>query len=129
MSDPNIVAGYRRAISIAGIPVQFQRINGQAPYTASIFANVTAVVREYSPDGGEASRTGFGSSHVGAITQGDRMVIVLEDDLNAQRFPLPLKKSDKVIIVSTGQVLTITEVDAFKRAVAGAIELKASGVQ
>ena len=55
------------------------------------------------------------------------MVIVMAGDLASKRFPLPLKKNDKIILES-GEELNVIEVDANKRAVAGAIELKASGV-
>ena len=49
-------------------------------------------------------------------------------DLANARFPLPVRKNDRIIIVDTGDELNVVDVDGFKRAVAGAIERKAAGV-
>lgn len=127
--DPAIVASYRRAIARAGLSaVTFKRITGFAPNTAVVSATVQAVVRDYNPDTTSVAQTGYAATKLGAMTEGDRMIIVMATDLFDARFPLPLKKNDKVVIVETGEELNITVVDASKRAVAGAIELKASGV-
>lgn len=135
MGDPNITAAYGRALAKAGITVTFQRWSGAAPNRNLVAsATVTAVVRDYAPDGAAESQTGMSGSKQGAITQGDRMIIVLASDLAAQRFPLPVLKNDRIQLPSyasgiEGDYLNVTEVDPYKRAAAGAIELKASGVQ
>jgi hypothetical protein len=130
VSDRNVVASYRRAIARAGVAVSFERYAGQPPNRVLAFSsNVSAIVRDYAPDGASVDRTGYGPGRVGAITEGDRMVIVLAADLAAQKFPLPIEKHDKVRRLDNGDLLDITEVDPFKRAIAGAIELKAAGVQ
>src|ERR1051326_1329354 len=107
MLNPNAQAAYQRARDRVGVPVTFQRVNGNAPNTNTVSANVVAVVRDYAPDFREVARTGYGSSSPGAITQGDREVIVLEQDLADQRFPLPVKKNDKIVVVGTGEQLNI----------------------
>jgi hypothetical protein len=130
VSDPNVVASYRRAIGRAGVPVSFERYAGQPPNRVlASSSSVTAIVRDYAPDGAAVDRMGYGPGRVGAITEGDRMVIVLAADLAAQRYPLPIEKHDKVRRLDNGDLLDITEVDPFKRTLAGAIELKAAGVQ
>ena len=54
-------------------------------------------------------------------------------DLAALNFPLPVKKNDRITLFDDAgnevDVLNVTTVDAYKRAAAGAIELKAAGVQ
>jgi hypothetical protein len=127
--DPNAQAAYRRARDKVGIEVTFVRQFGAAPKAKTFSAKVTAVVRNYTPDGASVGRTDSSSSKQGAITQGDREIIVLAEDLATKRFPLPVKKNDKVVLVDTGEQLNIVAVDALKRAMAGAIECKASGVQ
>jgi hypothetical protein len=135
VTDPGIVASYSRALARAGITVTFQRWAGAAPNRQLVAsATVTAVVRDYQPDGSAEARGGSSASKMGAITEGDRIVIVLAGDLAAQHFPLPVLKNDRIQLPSyasgiEGDYLNITEVDPFKRAVGGAIELKASGVQ
>lgn len=134
-TNPAALGGYRRAIAAAGITVTFERWTGAAPNRQKVAsAVVTAVVRDYQPDSTAEARTGMASSKQGAITEGDRFVIVLADDLAAQRFPLPVQKNDRIQLPSyasgiEGDYLNVTQVDPFKRAIAGAIELKASGVQ
>jgi hypothetical protein len=127
-ADPNVVAAYRRGLVKAGVPVTVTRINGFAPNAVTFSAeNITAIVRDYRSDASAVSETGFASAKMGAITQGDRLVIVMADDLAQAGFQLPLKKNDRITL-STGDVLNVTAVDALKRAAAGAIELKAAGV-
>lgn len=127
-ADPAIVAAYRRALQKAGVSVTVTRINGFAPNAVTFSAEkIPAIVRNYTPDGTVVEQTGFAASKVGAISQGDRMVIVMADDLAQAGFPLPLKKNDRIGL-STGDVLNVTEVDALKRAAGGAVECKAAGV-
>jgi hypothetical protein len=116
------VAGYRRALVARGEPVTFVRINGDAPNTESFSASVTAIVMGNSPT---TSIGGFAGDD--AITEGDRKIIVLNDDLAAARFPLPLQKNDKVIV--QGEEMNIERVDPSTRGIAGAWDVIAMGVR
>ena len=126
-SDPAALAGYRRALAKNGVPVTVTRITGFAPNTVPFKANVLAIVRNYVPNSTAVAEEGSSVSKPGAITIGQRMVILLADDLQAKGFPLPLQKND-LITLKSGDPLNVDAVDALKRAAAGAIELKASGV-
>lgn len=130
--DPAINAAYARAFARLGVAVSvtFKRATGFAPGAVTTqTATVMAVVRDYNPDTTSVAQTGYAATKIGAITEGDRVIIVMATDLANAAFPLPLKKNDKIIIVDTGDELNIVDVDAYKRAAAGAIELKAAGVQ
>ncbi len=126
-TSPNAAAGYRRALAKRGIPVTVTRINGVSPNAVTVTAQVSAVVIDYTPDTTTVEQTGYSASKVGALTQGDRLVILMGDDLQAQGFPLPMRKHDRITL-PTQDVLDVVEVDPFKRGVAGAIELKAAGI-
>lgn len=128
MTNRAIVAAYRRAMQKNPVQVRVTRITGVAPNTSLFSVEVTAVVRDYLPDTTIVAQTGYSSAKPGAITQGDRMVILLADDLQALQFPLPVKKHDKIVLLATNDVLDVVDVDANKRAIAGAIEIKAVGV-
>ncbi|MEJ0093403.1 MAG: hypothetical protein WDN46_08190 [Methylocella sp.] len=121
-------AAHRRGIAQRGEEVIFQRISGVAPRTVTFSAVVSAMVANYQPDGQDPARAGYGASQPGSITQGDRQVIVMIEDLAQARFPLPVQKNDNIILSSTGEKLNVTRVDMQKRAFAGAIELGAAGV-
>lgn len=127
--DPTIQAATRRALYRAsgGLQVTFSRITGVAPNATLVSATVTAVVRNYLIDTQEAAQEGFSGSMIGGITQGDRQILVMADDLAAHGYPLPVRKSDE-IAVESGEKMNVTRVDALKRAIAGCIELVASGV-
>lgn len=130
MADPAIKAAYERAFARLGVsvPVTFKRVTGFAPgAVTTLTAAVNAVVREYNPDTTSVAQTGYAATKMGAITEGDRVVIVMAPDLAAAGFPMPLLKNDK-IIMDTGDVLNVVAVDAYKRAAACAIELKAASV-
>ncbi len=130
MSNPQALAGYRRALAVTGQPVIFRRVNGNAPNTQLFDAQVTAIFRAYQPTG----EIGAGARGA-AITEGLREYIVLSDDLAAANFPLPLQKNDKIVpgtivngsFVPGTEQFNITEVDAGTRIYAGAIEGKAVG--
>ena len=132
-SDPAILAAYRRAFARLGVSVQvtFTRNAGIAPNVLSTSVTVSAVVRNYLPDTEAVARTNGSPTKQGAISQGDRILIVMAADLtNANSaFPLPLKKNDKATLVDTGAELNIIAVDPEKRSAAGAIEIRAAGVQ
>lgn len=127
--DATMQAAHANAIALVGVPCTFQRVSGQAPNASTFSVTVTALVRSYTPDMTAQARQGEPATRIGSISQGQRQVIVMAEDLAAKRFPLPLRKNDKIIVVDTGQELTIDQVDSFHRAIAGAIELRASGVQ
>jgi hypothetical protein len=114
----------RRAIYKAsgGAQVTFTRVTGAAPAATTTTATVCALVRGYLPDSSESSREGYGASSLGAITLGERSVLVMVDDLANAGFPLPLAKGDVVLATDTGERLKISRVDPYKRAIAGAIE-------
>jgi hypothetical protein len=121
-------SAYRRSIQRTGELVTFRRISGTAPRTVSFEAEVSANVQSYSPDTVEPSEAGYPSSQLGGITQSDRKVIVIAEDLAAKRFPLPPQKNDKIVLAN-GEVLNVTGVDEHKRQLAGAIELTAAGIK
>ena len=102
--------------------VTFQRVTGAAPNVTIQSATVCALVRNYLPDGGAASQQGYAASQLGAVTVGERSFLVMASDLAAAGFPLPLQKGDNLLPADTGEKLTLTRVDAYKRAIAGAIE-------
>jgi hypothetical protein len=126
MIDTNALEGYRRAIARRGESVTFQRITGQAPNVTVLpaggGATVQAIVTHYQP----TSPIG-GFAGPDAITEGDRSIIVLSDDLTAAGFPLPLQKNDKVVV--QGELMNIERVDPSTRGIAGAWELVALGVR
>lgn len=134
MVDQNALAGYRRALARAGgQTITFRRVSGQAPNVATFDATVTAIFRDYVPT------TPVGAStRNAAITEGLHEFIVLECDLVDARFPVPLRKNDRILLgyddgswsgfPEPGVLFNITEVDYGKRIFAGAIEGRAVGV-
>lgn len=127
MIDPSAEAFTREGIALRGVAVTFQRISGTAPRTFKFSADVVASIESASPDTEEVARTGYSARSPGAISQNDRNVIVMACDLKAARFPLPLRKGDKLIVKSTADRFTVARVDALKRAFSGAIELVVTG--
>lgn len=120
--DTTMQAAHRRAVVRTGELVTIQRLSGTAPRAVTFSASVYANVQGYTPDTSEVSQTGFGASQPGAITQNQRRVILVADDLASAHFPLPVKKNDRVILAD-GTKANVVMVDAHKRQVAGAIEL------
>lgn len=125
LSKPSYVAAYRKALQRNGQPVTFVRDAGVAPGISQVSATVQAHVMNYVPDTNVVGRTDFGQ-RLGTITQGDRKIIVLADDLSAAGFPIPLRKHDKAVV--QGETLDIIEVDDNTRMLAGAYELVVAGV-
>jgi hypothetical protein len=128
MIDGSAEAFTRLGIQLVGIPVRFERVTGYAPNVVITSATVTAKVMKYALDTVTVSETGYTASKPGAIRQGDREVLVMAADLAAEGFPLPVLKSDRIVL-ATGDTLLIIAVDANKRAMAGCIEIDAAGVQ
>mgnify|MGYP001170202292 CR=1 FL=1 len=120
MTNANALAGYRRALAARGEPVTVRRINGDAASTAIFDANVIGIVMDYLP------KPPVGTDKPeGAITLGARNVVVLNDDLQNARFPLPITKNDKVVV--RGEELNIMSVDPSKRGAADAWDIVAMG--
>ena len=120
-------AAHRRALQRTGELVTVRRVSGTAPRTVSFSVEVYANVQSYAPDTVEPSQTGYSASQLGGITQNDRKVIIVAQDLSDARFPLPVLKNDKIVLAN-GEVLNVTGVDEHKRSLAGAIELTAAGI-
>jgi len=121
-------SAYRRAIQRTGELVTVRRISGTAPRTVSFSVEVYANVQTYAPETTEPSEAGYSASQLGGITQNDRKVIIVAQDLSDARFPLPVQKNDKIVLAN-GDVLNVTGVDEHKRQLAGAIELTAAGIK
>jgi hypothetical protein len=126
---PSAVAAYRRAIAARGEDIVVERISGQSPNTVSFTASVQGIVMDATPDTLAPRRTGIPSGDPGGMMQTDRMVILIASDLAEKRFPLPLRKNDRITLSSTGEKTNITAVDAGKRRLAGAIEAKVAGIR
>lgn len=127
---PTWQAQHRKWIAQLGTLVTIKRITGIAPNTVTTpaaGATITAIVRNYLPDGLASSETGYAGGKIGGISEGNRQIIFMADELLAKGFPLPLQKNDRVILQGTGEVLSISRVDIFKRAVAGCVEAYAAG--
>jgi hypothetical protein len=120
--DPSMLGAYRRAMKRRGVAIVMRRVSGDAPNASTFDAPVIVILTAYQPE-----QDVMAVKPEGGISQGLRSVIVLQDDLQDQRFPLPVQKNDKVVL-DTGEVLNVTEVDPYKRALASAIELKVEGV-
>lgn len=127
--DSAIQEATRRALYRASgaLQVTFTRVTGIAPNANTTAATVTAVVRDYTIDTQEMGQEGMKPSDIGAITQGDREVLVMADDLVSAGFPMPLQKGD-LIAAETSEKMHIVRIDALKRGVAGCIEIVAAGV-
>jgi hypothetical protein len=124
--NPSGQQAYRRTLAQLGQPVTIIRNVGVAPNVTQISATVQAIVKGYQPDGASVGRTQFSESRMGAITQGDRHILLLVDDLARADFPVPVVKNDKALV--QGELLNITAVDPNTRYAVGAIDLVATGV-
>lgn len=121
-------AAHRRWIQRTGELVTIRRISGTAPRTVSFSVEVYANIQTYAPDSVQPSEAGYSPSQLGGITQNDRKLIIVAQDLANARFPLPVQKNDKIVLAN-GDVLNVTGVDEHKRQLAGAIELTAAGIK
>ncbi|MGD9880458.1 MAG: hypothetical protein AB7F22_10615 [Reyranella sp.] len=117
MTPATVKASYRRAIDQAGEPLTVRRYTGAGASRPRVDVSVRGRVVDYRPD-----------ELVGTIQQGDRMIILLVEDLVAAQFPMPLRKGDKIVV--RGRELNIEDPDDNTRRVAGvliAYELRARG--
>jgi hypothetical protein len=129
MTDVSSVSAYREAMAVAGVPITLQRVSGYAPnVTVTSAVSLNAIVRNVQPDTTSTAESGLSASQPGAITQADRLIIVLADDLAAANFPVPVDRGDQIVLPDSAEVLNVLRVDAYKRRIAGAIEIFAAGV-
>ena len=128
MIDPSAQAFTAAGIERSGVAVTFQRLSGFTPNVFTFSADVKAIVSMDRDDGQEVGQTGYSSRKPGTITQDSRDLIVMASALVAARFPLPLRKHDRVILAMTGEKFSVIHVNAYKRALSGAIELTIVGV-
>lgn len=122
---------HRSWIKQVGLSVVFERITGVAPNAIVIpvgGASVTAIVRDYKPNGIASSEAGYRAGQPGALPQGEREILVMADELAAAGFPVPLRKNDRITVALTGEILTLSRVDQTKRLIANCYEAYASGV-
>jgi hypothetical protein len=134
--DPAIQASYKEAIARRGRQVKFRRVTGDAPNVVKTDATVKSIVMSDAPDPLSSMRAGYSDRETGALTQDMRKLIVMVDDLTAQGFPLPLRENDLLFLdpvtapaTNDGRRMSIAHVDPDTRALAGAIEVIATGVQ
>lgn len=131
MSDAAALSTYRRAIARRGREVTFRRISGEAPNTSTFEATVRALVQTYAAAPPLAAFAGEGE-----VSKGERRIIVLDEDLAAKHFPLPLAKNDKAFVDGIAREdgrarpieLNIMSADAWTREIAGATVCQAAGV-
>jgi hypothetical protein len=129
VSDPAATAFMRTAIHTTGVPVTMQRVFGYAPAPVWTFsADLTARVAKVAANRAAPARDGLSATAPGALTQDDRTVRLMADELAAERFPLPVAKGDKIILAAGGEAFEVSEVDDYTFAFAGAIELTVTGV-
>jgi hypothetical protein len=137
------LSGYRRAMAVRGRWVILRRVSGDAPNLARFDALVEAIITGYQskPDVMSVPREG-------GITEGARQVLVIEADLAAAHWPLPVGKNDKVVLLGPAatapgqpqatlpdgtpvyeiESLNVISADPYTRAIAGAVEIAAEGI-
>ena len=128
MIDRSARAFWKQAIDTVGVPILLTRVIGYAPTTQTFSVNLRAKVALATPDGSAASQQGLGASGAGAVTENDRTVVVMAQELFRSRFPLPVQKGDLVTLPETSEQFTVTLVDPYLMALAGAIKLTIAGV-
>jgi hypothetical protein len=128
MFNPSAAALLEQAIERVGTTIQIQRKFGQPPSATTFTVIIPAIVQNAQPDGNAEAQAGLAASQMGAISQNDRLVILMATALQLARFPLPVQKGDVVILPLTGDTFSVTKIDPYKRDMAGAIELTISGV-
>jgi hypothetical protein len=127
--NPRIKASHKRAIARRGVPVKFRRVVGSPPNAVPVEATVKAVIQRMTPDTRADARLGFADTQPGSFTQHMRNVLVMADDLTAQGFPLPVREGDDLFVINSETKLSVSQVDTETRAIAGAIEIIATGVK
>ncbi|SHF02448.1 hypothetical protein SAMN02745157_1463 [Kaistia soli DSM 19436] len=116
MTPETALAMYRRQIDKHGEPVALRRVNRRPDPDADLPIRAR-VLSQAKPD-----------DLVNAVSQSNRVIVMLAADIEASDWPGPPLKGDKVIL--RGRALTITAVDDDKRRIAGvliAYEITAGG--
>lgn len=116
MTPADAAASYRRQIEKHGEPITLRRVLLRPTPDADL-AVKARVLRQGKPD--DLANT---------VSQSDRVIVVMAEDIAASEWPGPPVKGDKIFL--RGRALTITAVDDDKRRVAGvliAYELTANG--
>lgn len=108
MTPAQMKASYRRMMDMVGEDITLRRYTASGSNPAKTDKTVRARVTGYAPD-----------ELVGGITQGDRRIIVLSEDVAAQSFPEPILRSDKVVV--RGKELAIVVIDDNTRRLAGTL--------
>jgi len=128
VTDPSIVSAYRNAFARRAVPVVVERIIGFGASQTVIAATVPGVVQGNTVSTSASARTDYAATEPGAISQGDREVLLLADDLEREAFPLPLAKNDRITLPGSSERLSISRLDPHTRALAGAIICIVTGV-
>lgn len=107
--------------------MKFRRVAGAPPNATKTEATVKAVVATMMPASG--ARYGFSDAQSGGFTPHMRHIIVMADDLANAGFPMPPADGDDLFVLDSDEKLSAVQVDLETRAVAGAIDIVASGVK
>ncbi len=121
-------AFWRHAINQVGVPLTLARAIGYAPNLTTFSVSLRAKVALAAPDSTAPSQEGLGSSGADAVTENDRTVTVMAEELFRSRFPMPVQKGDLVTLPETLEQYTVTRVDPYALAIAGVIRLTITGV-
>lgn len=128
MTNQSARAFWREAIDRVGVPILLTRVMGYAPATQTFSVNLRARVALATSDSSAPAQQGLSAGGAGAVTETDRTAIVMAQELSRSRFPLPVQKGDLVTLPETSEQFTVTLVDPYTLAIAGAIKLTIAGV-
>lgn len=106
MIPATVSNAYKRGFAIAGEIIKVRRYTDVGTNRPFIEFSARARVQDYQA-----------AELVGGITQGDRRVIMLAEDLATAGFPLPLTRTDKLIV--RGKELAIHALDDSTRRING----------
>ncbi len=108
MTPDEARAMYRRQLDLHGEDIAIRRYAGATPPRSYVDRPCRARVMGYGPD-----------ELVGTVTQGDRKIIVLAEDLEGNSPPFILKKTDKAIV--RGDELAILGIDDSTRRIGASL--------
>lgn len=117
MNPEAVKAMYDRHLTEVGEIVVIRRYTGSGLNRPRFDAEARARVEGYVP-----------SELTATIQQGDRRIVLFEQDLHKMQFPLPVTSQDKIIV--RGRELSIVSVDNSTRRLQGsliALEIQARG--
>lgn len=106
MTPDQAKSTYRRMLAERGEVVAIRRYTGAGVSRPRFEVEVKAVVSDFGPQ-----------DLVGAITQGDRKLIVMVEDLIRRQFAIPVTTNDKAMV--RGRECAITAADDSTRRIAG----------